>query len=119
MTNLEKISAMLEDFRSLAKLHKHDLIDTQELPNYNASFIKLLQMKKLFNSGELFKPRKITSFETFYEMKEEICNMVSEEKLELATDLYRSILKNLREVTEVLSKSDISHLVDIPTKNMN
>lgn len=114
MTNLERVKKLIEHFKKLALMQKKELVDTKAMPNYNASFTKLLILKKqLSDRCGLFKHREPLSLHTFDEMATELPKMIDPAQLEDAQKIYTDILNELLKIKPEPSETAIPALESI------
>jgi hypothetical protein len=112
------ISAIIYDYEMIADLQRADLTSTEQMPNWNASYMQLLKFERLFaldpqlknNSGE--KAEAITHFleGTFAEMREELPKLVDNSNMGRALQLYAGMVNMLLSLVDDLTSYQQSSL---------
>src|SRR5436190_5666420 len=103
---LIQTQSLINDYREIAKLHKKELEDTRDMPNWNTVLFRLLAIKSQItepDSPEL--PLQLAQdllVGSLAEMKPELAKMVSPENLPKAEGLHEKIKLNLVELIKAL-----------------
>jgi hypothetical protein len=98
MTSIDQIDAMITLFKQISMLHRPDLENTLEMPNWNASFTRLLKLKQIATPLDMIANAKALKLETLSELTLELPKMVDSTNLPKALALCNQIkngLKNL------------------------
>ncbi len=97
----DKLNNMLQTYKEIAKLHREDLVSTDEAPNWTSSFF---MMRKLEQAISRDKPQQViidlinNLKQSLGGLKDDLVKLVSDDKLEMAQDLRGRVINITDEI---------------------
>ena len=109
MYDVRRLEQVVDLYKSIAGMHKPDLISTEDFLNWNALYFQVYKLKNQFSQEsdqeKLAKAVSRILAGTFAELKEEIPKMVAEADLDKTMGFYLQMKEEFTAVIKELEES--------------